>query len=258
MCPTFAQARRERGTINFPRMPEQTQREQVQGVMGRMVDAMIRRSVRRAFRNVYWVPPTLPVPEPAIFVPNHHGWFDGYVMYLALSQLKLKGFHDWIQEYEAFPLFGKIGGMAFPANDSAARAATIRRTVRAMNDDGRSLMLFAEGVLHRPPELLPFGKSLEFMAKQVPKAAIIPVAIRYEHAIHERPEAYLQFGAPLEPGPDLGRRTRLAVKSLLDRIAIDLVREPERFQVLHAGTPDVNERMDMRALTRHFRKPGKS
>jgi 1-acyl-sn-glycerol-3-phosphate acyltransferase len=223
--------------------------EQVHGIVGRAVDAMIRRSVRRTFRNVYWLPPEGPVPEPAIFVPNHHGWHDGYLMYLALSALGLQNpFHDWIQEYDAFPLFGKIGGMPFPADDAGRRAATIRRTIRGMREENRSLMLFAEAILHRPPELLPFGKSLELVAGKVPGVTVIPVGIRYEHNVHERPEASLLFGAPMTPGPDLSARTRLEVAALLDRLAAIRAVDPERLRVLHPGTLDVNERMDMRRI----------
>jgi 1-acyl-sn-glycerol-3-phosphate acyltransferase len=222
---------------------------QVQGVLGKAVDAMIRRSVRRTFRNVYWQPPARPIPEPAIYVPNHHGWHDGYLMYLALSALGLQHpFHDWIQEFDAFPLFGRIGGMPFPLGDPAKRAATIRQTIRLMREERRSLMLFAEGVLHRPPELLPFGKSLELVANKVPGVAVIPVAIRYEHNVHERPEASLLFGSPMTAGPDLAARTRLEVWALLDRLAALRAVESESLQILHPGTLDVNERMDMRRM----------
>ena len=224
--------------------------EQVQGIAGALVDRMIRRSVKRTFRNLYWQPPADPPVEPSIYVPNHHGWHDGYVMYLALSALRLRGFNDWIAEFDSFPLFSKVGGMPFPPEDASRRAITIRRTIRLMKEKRRSLMLFAEGVLHRPPELMPFGKSLELMHRQVPEASVIPVAIRYEHSLHERPEAYLAFGKPMEPGPDMARRTRLEVAALLDRIAADLVVAPERFQVLHGGTKDVNERMSMKGFPR--------
>jgi 1-acyl-sn-glycerol-3-phosphate acyltransferase len=220
-------------------------------LLGRLVDGMIRRSVRRAFRNVYWDPPRQ-VVEPAIYVPNHHGWHDGYLMYLALSALRLKGrFHDWIQEYAAFPAFGKVGGMPYPAGDPATRAATIRRTVRYLRE-GRSLMLFAEAELHRPPELRPFGRALELLVRQAPDVTVIPVAIRYEMNLHERPEAYLRFGEPVAAGDDLSGRTRLAVWAELDRLAATVAVDPESLPVLHAGTPDVNERWDMRNL------PGRS
>lgn len=230
--------------------------EQVEGFLGRAVDRMIRRAVRRSFHSVYWIPPTLPVSEPAIFVPNHHGWHDGYVMYLALSQLGLGRFHDWIQEYDAFPLFGKIGGMPFPQGDAGRRAQTIRHTIRLMREERRNLMLFAEGVLHRPPELMPFGKSLDLLIRQVPEATVYPVAIRYELAMHERPECFLLFGAPVEKGPDLRGRTRLEVSSLLDRIAAQRIVAPESFTLLHRGTHDVNERWDMRKFRGRTQSPG--
>ena len=135
-----------------------------------------------------------------------------------------------------------------PADNPSVRAATIRKTIRSMQNEGSSLMLFAEGVLHRPPELLPFGKSLELMHRQVPQAKIIPVGIRYEHSMHERSEAYVIFGPPIEPGDDISRRTRLEVAVILDRIAAILATDPDQFKVLHAGTKDVNERMDMRKI----------
>lgn len=216
---------------------------------------MIRRAVRKTFRTVSWIPPEIPVRQPAIFVANHHGWHDGYVMYLALSQLNLERFHDWIQEFEAFPLFGKIGGMPFPANDAGRRAQTVRETIRYLKR-GHSMMLFAEGELHRPPALLPFGKSLELLHRHVSEASVVPVAIRYEMSTHERPEAYLRFGKPMTAGDGIASRTRLEVASLLDEIAVTLVTSPERFLTLHKGTLDVNERMDMRSIPGMGSKPG--
>lgn len=209
---------------------------------------MIRRSVRKAFHGVYWRPPEGNVSQPALFVPNHHGWHDGYVMYLALTQLNLLGIHDWIQEYDTFPLFGQIGGMPFPTDDPARRAATIRQSIRYMREERHSLLLFAEGVLHRPPQLLPFGKSLDTLAKQVPGVTVYPVGIRYELSAHERPECFIRFGSPLEGGPELARRTRLAVAAQLDRIAVERVMAPEAYELLHKGTADVNERWDMKDL----------
>jgi hypothetical protein len=115
-----------------------------------------------------------------------------------------------------------------------------------MKSDGRNLMLFAEAELHRPPELLPFGKALELIVRQVPNATVIPVAIRYEMGLHERPEVFLTFGGAVEHGPNLAHRTRLEVRALLDRCSVLVRFEPEKFVDFHPGTKDVNERMDMR------------
>lgn len=210
---------------------------------------MIRRSVRRAFHTVHWTPPAAPLAPPAILVANHHGWHDGYLMYLAATQLGVRVV-DWIAEFDAFPLFAKVGGMPFPPGDPAVRAATIRRTIRLMREDRRSLLLFAEGVLHRPSGLMPFGKALETVARAVPEARVVPVAVRYELSMHERPEAWLRFGAEVERGDDLAVRTRLAVAKGLDALAGEVRFQPEKFETLARGTLDVNERWDMRRFRR--------
>jgi len=202
---------------------------------------MIRRSVKARFHTVYWNDPKLQ-GGPYVFVPNHHGWFDGYVMFLALTKLQVP-FVDWITEFDAFPLFGKVGGMPFPADDPERRTKTIRQTLKMMRD-GRSLLLFAESHLHYPPELLPFSRVLETIVAKVPNSRVVPVAIRYELALHERPEAFLTFGAPMTGRPEDARQ---AVDELLQE---SRARIPSRegFVPLFHGTKDVNERWDMRRV----------
>ena len=226
---------------------------QAVGLVGKIVDRMIRRTVRSRFRCVYWIPPVAPLPQPCIFAPNHHGWHDGYVMYHAVTALKMQTL-DWIQEFDAFPLFGQIGGMPFPADDAAKRAITIRKTIRLMNQEKRNLLLFAEQELHLPPEVRQFGKALELVASHVTGACVVPTAIRYEMSMHERPECFLMFGTPLTGKDMTGAGTRLAVKSLLDELAVKVRFSPEAFQILAQGTLDVNERMDMRKIPRFIKK----
>jgi 1-acyl-sn-glycerol-3-phosphate acyltransferase len=221
--------------------------EQVQGLAGRMVDSMIRRSVRKGFRGVYWIPPAEPLPAPVVLVPNHHGWHDGYVMYHAITKMNLVAL-DWIQEFDSFPLFAKVGGMPFPKDNPTRRAMTVRKTIRLMREEKRSLILFAEQELHRPPEILPFGKALQTVVKHVPEASVVPVAIRYELSLHERPECFLMFGKPLKAEAATGVATRLAVKSLLDELAVKVGFGRDQFEELAKGTLDVNERMDMRQI----------
>jgi len=223
---------------------------QAEGIAGKVVAGMIRRSVRARFRNVYWQPPAFEIRPPAVFVCNHHGWFDGYVMFLALTRLRVP-FLDWIAEFDAFPLFAKVGGMPFPPDRPEVRAATIRQTIRRMKGEGRSLLLFAEGTLHEGPEVWELGKSLDLVAAKVPEAQVIPVGIRYPFALHERPEAILRFGEPLAHGDDLRDRARRTLIELLaDRSPVE--------EVLFPGTLDVNERLDVRRFRRQADERGKN
>lgn len=215
---------------------------QIQGPVGRFVAGMIRRTVRARFRALLWFRPADPPPFPSIFVTSHHGWHDGYVMFHVLERLG-HPFYDWVQEFDAFPAFRFVGGLPFPVGDPARRAASVRTAVRALRERRRSLLLFAEGVLHPPPDLLPFGRSLEVVARQAPEAAIIPVGLRYEMALHERPEALIALGPPIAAGDGLLERARDAVAEQLQRLA---QASREDLEVLTWGTKDVNERLDMR------------
>jgi 1-acyl-sn-glycerol-3-phosphate acyltransferase len=220
-----------------------TQKEgslQEEGWIGRRVGGMIRRSVRARFRKVYWVPPTS-IPDQCIFVASHHGWHDGYIMFHVVTALQRRSL-DWIQEFASFPLFAKVGGMPFPLGDAVARAVTVKKTIRLMRDEKRSLILFGEGVLHRGPEIWEIGKSLSVVSKAVPEAAIIPVAIRYDMGIHERPEVFVTFGNPLIGGQDISQRVREELARLLSEPI------PDNPATLVSGTLDVNERWDMRRL----------
>lgn len=223
---------------------------QEQGLLGQGVAKMIYRSVRRRFRQVLWVPPNVPITAPAILIANHNGWHDGYLMFHLVKKLGLESL-DWIEEFAAFPAFASVGGMPFPRDDASARAKTIRSTIRQLRSGHKSLVLFAEGVLHPGPGLLPFGKALSTLTKQVPGATIVPVAIRYRMGVHERPEAFLCVGKPIQSTDDIIESARDALcRTLADLDRRITEREHGRgevtFELLAEGTKDVNERWDMR------------
>ena len=221
--------------------------KQEEGIIGKMVGTMIRRTVKSRLRNLYWSPPATNLQPPVIFYVNHHGWLDGYLMFQALTKLDIR-FLDWIEEFDAFPLFSKVGGMRFAKGDVFGRANTVRTTIKKMRGENCSLVLFPEGVLHRPPGLFPLGRSLETVAKKVPNVTLVPVAIYYELSMHERPEAWVGFGEPhhFESMIHCENTLRHELESLRASVGNQV-----SFEVLTKGTPSINERMSMK----RFRKP---
>lgn len=216
---------------------------QEEGFIGRMVGGMIRRTLKKQFHSVYWRPPN-PVPSgPVIFTCSHTMWHDGYLMYRAVMELGLPTL-DWIAEFDAFPLFRKVGGLSYPPNDPARRAATLRESIRLMKNEKRSLILFSDGNLRRPYEDWQVGRAVEVVAKHVPEATVLPVAIRAELSLHQRPVAYLWFGEPLMRGENLKERAKEEIAAMLKP------QEDGQWQLLMQGTLDVNERMDMRKAPR--------
>lgn len=212
---------------------------QERGLAGKLVGSIIRRSVRARFHTVHWTPVVAPKP-PVVFYANHHGWMDGYLMFHLVTRLGIRSL-DWIEEFDAFPLFARVGGIRFAKDDPLGRATAVRQTIRQMNK-GASLVLFPEGKLHRPPDLLPFGRGLEVIAKKVTGVSLIPVAIHYEQSMHERPEAWLSLGEAhlFETLAACQVRLNRQLSGLRTAVASD-----QSFDVLVAGTRDVNERMSM-------------
>jgi len=215
---------------------------QEKGLAGRLVGAMIRRSVRQRFHSVYLSLPEAKPTAPSILYANHHGWMDGYLMFHLALELGIDCL-DWIEEFDAFPLFASIGGIRFARGDASGRASAVRQTIRLMRKESKSLVIFPEGVLHRPPDLLPFGRALEIVAKSVPNAVLHPVGLRYEMSLHERPEAWISVGEG--HGFASSKDCQLRVAAQMDHST-----KTDQFSVMICGRRDVNERMSMKRLSR--------
>ena len=117
-----------------------------------------------------------------------------------------------------------------------------------MKEEHLNLLLFAEQHLHRGPQILPLGGALDLLVRKVPDCKVVPVAIRYDMSLHERPEVYLKFGSAVKGHEDIQLKTRLAILNEMDQLETKLRIDPEAFRVLATGTLDVNERWDMRRL----------
>lgn len=220
---------------------------QEDGFIGRMVGGMIRRTLKKQFHTIYWLPPD-PVPTgPVIFVCSHTMWHDGYLMFRAVTELGIPTL-DWIAEFDSFPFFRKVGGLPYPPHDPARRAATLRESIRLMKSEGWSLILFADGNLKRPHEEWQVGRACEVIKKHVPEAVVIPVALRSELSLHQRPEAFIWFGDPLPPGENLKERAKTRLDEMLSNYDSGL------WKPLMTGTLDVNERMDMRKAPKFLKR----
>lgn len=149
---------------------------------------------------------------------------------------------DWIQEFDAFPLFRTVGGLPFPVDRPEIRTATIRQTIRTLQAGTKSLVLFAEPRLHRGPEVLPFGRGLEVLMRKIPVANVCPVAIVYNMELHERPTAYLRVGPTLSATTHTSLDVEHALVNELEHLRA-LTANPSHFEILVHGTKDVNERL---------------
>jgi 1-acyl-sn-glycerol-3-phosphate acyltransferase len=191
---------------------------------------------------------------PVILFANHHYWWDGYLGYWLIRAWGRR-MVVWMESYRRFPPFGAIGALPFPPDDPMARARTVKRSVQALRTEpATALLLFPEGTLHGDTErLLPFQRSLHWLACRAPQATLLPLAIHIEPSYHQYPRAYLSVGAPFhstatEPTEwlteaagaleTLLRQTRADARAALT----DDEHTARGFQVLLQGTRSIHER----------------
>lgn len=165
----------------------------------RLVEGLLRTELRRAFRRVYWVgpwPPSLP-NSPVIAYANHHHYYDGHLGWLLFQECLDRPTTLWMAEWDEYPFFGAVGAQPFPPEDSARRAATLRRTARRFQDTPETVLIYyPEGELHSPDEgIRPFGGDVtRRLARLYPTAQWWPFAIHVSWRGHARPTAFLTGG----------------------------------------------------------------
>jgi hypothetical protein len=192
--------------------------------------------------------------RPVILFANHHYWWDGYLGYWLIRAWGRR-MVVWMESYRRFPPFGAIGALPFPPDDPMARARTVKRSVQALRTEpATALLLFPEGTLHGDTErLLPFQRSLHWLACRVPQAMLLPLAIHIEPSYHQYPRAFLSVGAPFQSASTdetawlaeaagavetLLRQTRADARAALT----DDEHAAQGFQVLLQGTRSIHER----------------
>jgi hypothetical protein len=191
--------------------------------------------------------------RPVILFANHHYWWDGYLGYWLIRAWGRR-MVVWMEAYRRFPPFRATGALPFPPDDPQVRARTVRRTVQILRTEPAALLLFPEGVLHGDTErLLPFQRSLHWLACRVPQAMLLPLAIHIEPSYHQYPRAFLSVGAPFQSASTdetawlaeaagavetLLRQTRADARAALT----DDEHAAQGFQVLLQGTRSIHER----------------
>ena len=143
--------------------------------------ALIRRSVRRELRGV-WLRGGLP-SGGAVLAPNHHSWWDGYVL----------GEVSWVfgqrvnvlmdrEQLARFPFFRVLGVLG---------AGELRPALRRAHREW--LWVFPEGSLNAPGAPGPLRPGAGWLARAA-GVPLLPVGLRVVLRGHEHAEAYLRVG----------------------------------------------------------------
>jgi 1-acyl-sn-glycerol-3-phosphate acyltransferase len=186
--------------------------------------------------------------RPLVVYTNHPSWWDPALLVLTLPKIfpgRLAFGPMDRQALGRYRLFERMGVFGIdPGTTQGARAFLHVAEAGLANPSGL-LCLTAEGEFTdprvRPVRLRP---GLAHLARRLPHAVFLPLAMEYCFWNESRAEALLRFGAPVEMG-DTGVQDRLAVleRALahsMDALAEEAkTRNPAFFQPLLRGTAGV-------------------
>ncbi|MEJ7812406.1 MAG: lysophospholipid acyltransferase family protein [Gemmatimonadaceae bacterium] len=142
---------------------------------------------------------------PTIAYINHSAWWDPILAhFLADTTLGLDAYGIMhgagLQRYPFFRRIGCFGVTTAAPADTRALAAYAAELLRAppasrgRSVAPRTLWIFPQGELLPARVPLAFRSGLARLARAVPEARLVPVAVRYEFRADQRPECVVRFG----------------------------------------------------------------
>jgi 1-acyl-sn-glycerol-3-phosphate acyltransferase len=188
--------------------------------------------------------------RPLVVYTNHPSWWDPALLVLALPKALPGRLAFGPMERAAlgrYRLFERMGVFGIEPGTPAGARAFLHAADKGLARPNGLLCLTAEGEFTdprtRPIRLRP---GLAHLARRVPHAVFLPLALEYVFWNESRPEALLRFGEPVEFGAEASdmqqnlARLERALATTMDALAGESVtRNPALFQPLLRGTAGV-------------------
>lgn len=196
--------------------------------------------------------PGLDPGRPAIFFGNHVGWWDP-ILYLLLSARLLPERRSFgpidAGALDKYRFLRRIG--LFPVEQESRRGAVdfLMTSKLVLAEPGTCLWLTPQGrfsdVRERP---VVFKAGVAHLAREMPDAQLVPVAVEYPFWTERRPEVVVHFGPVIEVSahPDLETEDWHALlegqlTGAMDRLAVAAIaRDETAFRKLMTGRVGVS------------------
>lgn len=182
--------------------------------------------------------------RPVIVFSNHPSWWDP-ALFILLGQACFPGRPGYgPMEAASLARYGVLRRMGVFGIEPGRRGAArfLRLGLRILSDRRAMLWVTAGGAFADPrPRPVRLRPGIAHLARLVPDAVLLPLAIEYPFWNESRPEALARFGAPLAAG---GHRSvaewrgvlELALGSTMDALAAEsAARDPALFIGLQRG-----------------------
>jgi 1-acyl-sn-glycerol-3-phosphate acyltransferase len=170
-----------------------------------LFDRYIMRLMRRSFHAAHLIGdvPELKPDKPLLLMPNHNSWWDGFFIHLLNKHSYNRKIYIMMLEEQLrkYWFFRSVGAYSIDPGKPRSVIESLEYTSGIMKQEGGAALfcLFPQG------ELLPYGAPLNYergykwIVKRSDGAAILlPLAMKVEQRIEQRPEVFFLFGNPID------------------------------------------------------------
>ena len=194
---------------------------------------------------------------PLVIVANHPSWWDG-ALFIWMSAALLGGRRCFtpIEPHmlARYRFFGRMGAFAVQTGTFGGAATFLTVAERVLTRTEGAILINAEGhfadIRARPLEVAP---GIAHLARRVPDATFVPLAIEYAFWDERRPNVLLHFGEPVSARSLVGRTVAEIAQSFGDGLttamddlaAAAMTRDPRRFRTVLAGRVGINVFYDL-------------
>ncbi|MBS1040404.1 lysophospholipid acyltransferase family protein [Gluconobacter cerinus] len=225
-------------------------------VIAALVSRGMRRGIKRHFNAVRLSgnSDVLRHRGPLIVCANHPGWWDPAV-FAWLQHRFFSHCHGYgpmeVQALRKYPLLEKAGLIPVSPENPESLRHFLRKACKILGQ-GHVLWITPEGhfsdVRSRPIRL---QAGFAHLARRVPSAMLVPLAIEYTFWNESRPELLLRFGDPVSALESTRTQNTTvlmeeALTTTMETLARDaMMRDPSKFRTLSQGTGGIGGLYDV-------------
>ena len=198
--------------------------------------------------------------RPVIIYSNHPSWWDP-ALYILLQTKLFPGRRGYGPMDAAalgkYGLLARMGVFGIEMDSPRGAARFLRTSLDLLGDPRNVLWITAEGAFTdpraRPVRLRP---GVAHLARRIPGAVLLPLAIEYTFWNESRPEALARFGPPIETGRERGvaewqEALEGALAATMDALAAEsAARNPGLFMPVLRGASGVGGIYDVQRRAR--------
>jgi len=202
--------------------------------------------------------------RPLIIYGNHPSWWDP-ALYILLCNVLFPGRRGYgpmdAKALGNYGVFERMGVFGITLDSPRGAARFLSTSLRILSDPTSILWITAEGEFadprRRPLQLRP---GIAHLARRIPGAIVMPLAVEYTFWNESRPEALARFGGPIETGrqrsvAEWTDHLETELGRTMDALAVESMRrDPGEFRTLLRGGAGVGGIYDLYRRSRALAK----